>query len=225
MDKYIFNFELNNFFLRKNFFKPLYLLNDIRFNYILKKINLKNKTILDIGCGIGLLSEKLALHGGLVTGIDKSDLLIKLAFKNSRCKKLNISYLCCDFLSIQNFYFKFDIIICTEVLEHLDDVFALFKFLDTVSKKDTRIFISSLNKTLLSYFKIVFLGEFISENLIKNTHKYELFVNSFNLNLYLETFGFVVIDIKYLNYNFLFKYAVLQSKFNINYLVEISKIK
>ncbi|HIH2762672.1 MAG TPA: bifunctional 2-polyprenyl-6-hydroxyphenol methylase/3-demethylubiquinol 3-O-methyltransferase UbiG [Candidatus Azoamicus sp. MARI] len=225
MSSYFLNIEINKFFLKKNFFKPLYLLNDIRFNYILKRIKLKDKFVLDIGCGIGLLSEKIALHGGVVTGIDKSDLLIKVAFNNSLLSKLNITYECFDFLSIKKFNFKFDIIICTEVIEHLDDILKCLNFIDKVSKKDTRVFISSLNKTLLSYFKIIFLGDFLSLSLIKNTHKYEQFIDSYSLKLYLDELGFIITDIKYLNYNFLFEYSFLQVNCNINYLFELIKIK
>lgn len=225
MCNYFFNLECNKFFLKKNFFRPLYLLNDIRFNYILKRADFKSKFILDLGCGIGLLSEKLALHGGFVTGIDKSDLLVKLAFKNAVRNGLNINYLCYDFLSIKNFDFIFDVIVCTEVLEHLDDIFKLFCFLDKVSKKRTMIFMSSLNKNILSYFKIIFLGEFVSKNLIKNTHRYEQFVNACDLKLQLEKFGFIINDIKYLNYNLIFKYAFLKPNFGINYFIELIKIK
>ncbi|HIH2762361.1 MAG TPA: methyltransferase domain-containing protein [Candidatus Azoamicus sp.] len=137
MNNYYFSFEFNRFFLKNNFFEPLFLLNNIRFNYISKRITLKKKKILDLGCGLGLLSEKLAIHGGLVTGIDKSDLLIKFAFKNAEINKLSINYICCDFLSIEKFDFKFDIIICTEVLEHLDDIFNFFIFLIKLVKKYT----------------------------------------------------------------------------------------
>lgn len=225
MSNYFFNLEYNKTFLKKNFFRPLYLLNDVRFNYILKRVNLKSKVILDLGCGIGLLSEKLALHGGVVTGIDKSDLLVKLAFKNAVRNGLNINYLCYDFLSIKHVDFIFDVIVCTEVLEHLDNIFKLFYFLDKVSKKHTMIFMSSLNKNIFSYFKIIFLGEFVSKNLIKNTHKYEQFVNACNLKSQLENFGFIINDIKYLNYNFIFKYAFLKHNFSVNYIIELVKIK
>ncbi|HIH2763630.1 MAG TPA: bifunctional 2-polyprenyl-6-hydroxyphenol methylase/3-demethylubiquinol 3-O-methyltransferase UbiG [Candidatus Azoamicus sp.] len=162
-------------YIKKKMFKPLHLLNNLRFDYILKKNKFKNKSILDLGCGIGMLSEKLSLHGGVVTGIDKSSSLIKIALENARKKKLSIKYLCSNFLSVENFNFKFDIIICTEVIEHLDDIFNFFIFLDKVSKKNTIIFISSLNKNLISYFKIILLGEFFSGTLVKNTHNIDSF--------------------------------------------------
>ena len=65
-------------------FKPLHMFNPIRIEYILamiaanfkldrdKKLFLQNTSILDIGCGGGLISEPLSRLGANVTGIDAS---------------------------------------------------------------------------------------------------------------------------------------------------------
>lgn len=219
------NFKFNDFFLNKKYFKPLFLINNIRFSYILKRVDFFNKSVLDVGCGIGLLSEKLSLHGGFVTGVDKSYNLIKIALARAKNKKINVKYLCFDFLSANDLTFKFDFIICTEVIEHLPDLIKFFDFLNKVSKKDTIIFISSLNKSLLSYFKIIFLGEFFSNSLIKNTHNYYKFIDIYELNLNFSRNCFIINDIKYLNYDVIFNYAYLGINFDINYFIEIVRIK
>ena len=54
-------------------FKPLHLINPLRADYISSKVNLKNKKILDVGCGGGILAESLALKGANVKGIDLAD--------------------------------------------------------------------------------------------------------------------------------------------------------
>lgn len=222
---YIFNFESEDFFLRNNFFKPLYLLNQVRFDYIFNRSSLKNKRILDLGCGLGMLSEKLALHGGIVTAVDKSESLIKLAIKNAVCKKINIDYICFDFFFEKKIDFLFDIIICTEVLEHVFDKIELLKYLKKISKSDTLIFISSLDKNLFSYFEIIFLGEFSSLILPKNTHKFEYFITLSNLNTNLNKFGFRISDIKYLDYKVFLGYSNLSLNGCVNYLLEIVKEK
>ena len=74
----------------KGKFKPLHMFNPIRLEYIIEKIKhhfqtndknnfLNNLSILDIGCGGGLISEPLARLGGVVTGIDASEKNIKVA--------------------------------------------------------------------------------------------------------------------------------------------------
>ena len=51
-------------------FKPLHMLNPIRTNFIKNQIDLKNKSLIDVGCGGGLLCENLASNYTKITGID-----------------------------------------------------------------------------------------------------------------------------------------------------------
>ncbi|MSR12923.1 MAG: bifunctional 3-demethylubiquinol 3-O-methyltransferase/2-polyprenyl-6-hydroxyphenol methylase, partial [Gammaproteobacteria bacterium] len=50
-------------------FKPLHEINPLRMNYISQKLNLAAKTVVDIGCGGGILAEAMAHHGATVTAI------------------------------------------------------------------------------------------------------------------------------------------------------------
>ena len=45
-------------------FAPLHKINPLRANYIAERTELKNKQILDVACGGGLLAEALSLRGG-----------------------------------------------------------------------------------------------------------------------------------------------------------------
>ncbi|MGL4222392.1 MAG: bifunctional 2-polyprenyl-6-hydroxyphenol methylase/3-demethylubiquinol 3-O-methyltransferase UbiG, partial [Shewanella sp.] len=52
-------------------FKPLHQLNPLRLNYIdATSGGLFGKTVLDVGCGGGILSESMARLGAKVTGLD-----------------------------------------------------------------------------------------------------------------------------------------------------------
>ena len=87
-------------------FKPLHKFNPIRMSYIKEnviktfkleynnKTPLKNITILDIGCGGGLLSEPMCRLGATVTGIDASDKNISVAKLHSEKTNLKINYYC-----------------------------------------------------------------------------------------------------------------------------------
>ena len=97
-------------------FKPLDLINTIRFEYIKSMCSLKGKKILDLGCGMGLLANKLALHGARVLGVDQSKNLIDLAQKRSMP---NIQYVNMNLLDIGDINDRFDIVICMEVLEQI----------------------------------------------------------------------------------------------------------
>ena len=60
-------------------FKPLHDINPLRLNYINDRVGLKDKTVLDIGCGGGILSESMAAHGATVTGIDLGEAPLAVA--------------------------------------------------------------------------------------------------------------------------------------------------
>lgn len=61
--------------------KTLHAINPVRLQYIKKFSNIKNKLILDIGCGGGIFSYSMAMHNAKVIGIDPSKKLIKIAKK------------------------------------------------------------------------------------------------------------------------------------------------
>ena len=77
--------------------------------------------ILDIGCGRGELPYALAKAGATVTGIDYSSEAISIA-KNtfSHDSSLNINFICDDVLNY-SFSSKFDRIILSDVVEHIEE--------------------------------------------------------------------------------------------------------
>jgi len=94
-------------------------------NRILKEFTgCKAKSILDIGCGEGLLA-KLLLKKGVtqkVFGIDTSKKAIELGkdlYENS-CKTQRMDLKCQSYVSM-NKRRKFDYIVCSEVIEHVDN--------------------------------------------------------------------------------------------------------
>ena len=73
-------------------FKPLHMLNPIRTNFIKNQIDLKNKSLIDVGCGGGLLCENLASNYTKITGIDMSEDAIEIAKTHQSIKNLSIDY-------------------------------------------------------------------------------------------------------------------------------------
>jgi 2-polyprenyl-3-methyl-5-hydroxy-6-metoxy-1,4-benzoquinol methylase len=81
----------------------------------------KDLHILDIGCGRGELPYALAKACAKVTGIDYSSEAIKIANKTfSHDSSLNLEYICDDVLDYP-FSSKFDRIILSDVVEHIDE--------------------------------------------------------------------------------------------------------
>lgn len=118
-----------------------FIANCIRDKYKDNQIN-----ILDVGCGDGCISEFLFYEGyANITAIDIDPDSIKKA-KNKDCSK-NINYVCEDInnylLSTRNQYW--DIVICSEVLEHLNKPDELIKAISAIVKRDGRLLITIPN--------------------------------------------------------------------------------
>ena len=101
-------------------FRTLHHINPARLNFILAQSELKNKSVIDVGCGGGILAESMALQGANVTAIDLAPQSIETAKLHLFESNLKIEYNCIDIeaqaLITPN---HFDILTCMEMLEHV----------------------------------------------------------------------------------------------------------
>ena len=167
-------------------FKPLHRFNPIRIEYIknciIKHFNIKSKiqplknlSILDIGCGGGLLSEPMYRMGAQVTGLDASEKNINIAKVHSKENKLKINYICSspEKLKIKK---KFDVVLNMEIVEHVNDVDFFIKKSSELLKKNGLMFVATINKTLKSYFFAIVGAEYILQWLPIGPHDWNKFV-------------------------------------------------
>ena len=167
-------------------FKPLHKFNPIRISYIkdniIKSLKLKNQekplqkvSILDVGCGGGLLSEPMKKLGAEVVGIDASEKNIQVAKLHAKKNNLDISYFC---TSPENFTkkMKFDVVLNMEIVEHVEDIDFFLKSSAKLLKKGGIMFVATLNKTLKSYLFAIIGAEYILRWLPIGTHEWEKFV-------------------------------------------------
>ena len=167
-------------------FKPLHKFNPIRISYIkdniIKSLKLKNQekplqkvSILDVGCGGGLLSEPMKKLGAEVVGIDASEKNIQFAKLHAKKNNLDINYFCS---SPENFtkQMKFDVVLNMEIVEHVEDVDFFLKSSAKLLKKGGIMFVATLNKTLKSYLFAIIGAEYILRWLPIGTHEWEKFV-------------------------------------------------
>jgi len=186
--------------------KMLHKFNPIRIEYIEKHItqnfdHQNDISILDIGCGCGILSEKLAQNHHQIVGIDPSFSNIKAAKKHAIQSGINgLEYFQQDeFLETYNG--KFDIILAMEVLEHVDNLDLFFNQMLEFSKTNSLFIISTINKNITSLIFAKFTAEYILNILPKGTHDWKKFINPDNINQIAEKYGFKNIDICGVRYN------------------------
>ncbi|SVE16315.1 uncharacterized protein METZ01_LOCUS469169, partial [marine metagenome] len=167
-------------------FKPLHKFNPIRIKYIKQNIiehfnivnskkPLDNLSLLDVGCGGGLLSEPMCILGAKVTGIDATRKNINIAKIHAKKNKLKINYLTVspEKLKIKN---KFDIILNMEIVEHVSDLNYFIKSCTKLLKKNGIMFVATINRTLKSYLFAIVGAEYILKWLPIGTHDWNSFV-------------------------------------------------
>tara|TARA_B100000676_G_scaffold49029_1_gene48051 strand:- start:514 stop:1236 length:723 start_codon:yes stop_codon:yes gene_type:complete len=214
-------------------FKPLHKFNPIRIKYIKENIinnfKLKNKnkplkgiSILDIGCGGGLLSEPMARLGANVTGIDASHKNIQIAKLHSKKNTLKISYFCSspEKLKVKR---KFDVILNMEIIEHVEDVDFFLKSCSKLLKKNGLMFVATINKTLKSYVFAIVGAEYILRWLPIGTHEWEKFVNPEDLKKILIKYNLYLDKIDGMNFNLLKDEWNISRDLSVNYIGKFIK--
>ena len=158
-------------------FKPLHMLNPVRTHFIKNNVNLKNKSLIDVGCGGGLLCENLISEKTKVKGIDMSNDSIEIAKTHQALNNLNIDY---ETTSIEELIKKskirYDVLTCLELIEHVPDPEKLIKDCIAITKKESDLFFSTLNRNLVSYLVSIIGAEYIFNILPRGTHDYKSFI-------------------------------------------------
>lgn len=112
--------------------------------------DVKNKQILDVGCGIGNLSFYLAQEGATVTGIDLSKNSIEVCKKEAKRKGIDIDFREMN-AQVPDFDDEsFDMIVGSRVIHHLPNLELFFKECNRLLKKNGYIvFIEPLKKNII----------------------------------------------------------------------------
>jgi 2-polyprenyl-6-hydroxyphenyl methylase/3-demethylubiquinone-9 3-methyltransferase len=152
-----------------------------------KKI-FRDMSILDVGCGGGLLAEPLASLGASVIGIDRC----KMAIQCARAHKPHDLSLHYEQIDLHHFspLHAFDAIIIMEVLEHLKNPFSALQKCASWLAPGRLLIGSTLNRTTLSYILGIVCAEYILRWIPKGTHQWKNFIRPMEIQTLLECAGF-----------------------------------
>jgi 2-polyprenyl-6-hydroxyphenyl methylase/3-demethylubiquinone-9 3-methyltransferase len=207
-------------------FAPLHVINPLRSNFVSEKVDLKNKDVIDVACGGGLLVEALNKFGANVTGIDISDVAINTAQIHAKETNCDVTYIhgeAEDLLPEKKE--QFDVVTCLEAIEHVPDPQQLVKTCSELCKPGGTIVFSTINRNPKSFLFAIIGAEYILNLLPKGTHDFKKFLKPSELSNMMRNSNLEVKEIIGMSYNPLTKKYWLGKDVDVNYMIHAEKSK
>lgn len=184
---------------------------------------LSGLSLLDVGCGGGLVSEPLARLGATVTGIDPTRDSIAVARRHAEAQGLSIDYRTASVEELEARGERFDAVVCMEVIEHVPDQAAFVKSLGQLVRPGGAIVMSTLNRTLKCYALAIVAAEYILGWLPRGTHDWNRFVTTDELSRHLTAAGFSAPELSGIIYDVISDTWRLGADTDVNYIASAAR--
>ena len=204
----------------KSDFKPLHEINPLRLNYIDQRCGgLEGKTVIDVGCGGGILAESMVLKGATVTGIDMGEAPLKVAKLHGLESDINVDYQQTTAEAMAEKHpAQFDVVTCMEMLEHVPDPSSVIAACAQLVKPGGTVFFSTINRNPKSYLFAIIGAEYLLRLLPKGTHDYAKFIRPSEMESWARHAGLNMRDVTGMTYNPLTQQYKLGRDLDVNYL-------
>lgn len=209
---------------REGEFRTLHHINPLRLTYIDSRANLKNKRVLDIGCGGGLLSEAMAARGAEVTGIDLADEPLAVAKLHLHESGFKVHYrkISAEALAAES-PAHFDVVTCMEMLEHVPEPQSIVRACALLARPGGQVFFSTLNRNLKSFLLAIVGAEYTLQLLPRGTHEYAKFMRPSELDQWAREAGLELRGSTGLHYNPLTRAYRLGGSLDVNYFMHFQR--
>lgn len=204
--------------------RPLHDLNPARLAFIVDRAELKDATVIDVGCGGGILSESLAGIGAQVTGLDVAAKALSVAKLHLHESGLKVDYQQTTAEAWADAHpAAADVVTCMEMLEHVPDPASVVDACARMLVNGGHLFMSTLNRNAASFAVAILGGEYIARVVPKGTHQYDRFIKPSELCAWLRSSGMKVDEISGIHYNPLERTARTGGHVHVNYIVHAIK--
>ena len=175
-------------------------------------------SVLDIGCGGGLISEPVCRMGASVTGIDPGLENIEAARRHASEQGLAIDYRETTVEPLVATGATFDVVLCLEVIEHVPDPGAFLKICAGLVRPGGLMIVSTINRTVKAYMLAIVGAEYVLRWLPAGTHQWERFVTPDELAQHLVAAGLCAVHAEGMVYSPLADRWSLSADTDVNYL-------
>ena len=217
-------------------FRPLHRLNPVRLGYIRQHLTahfgrsisslrpFDGLTLLDIGCGGGLVAEPMSRLGFAVTAVDADDHAIAVARAHAEATGLLIDYriATAEWMageSMAGSAQRFDAVLALEIIEHVADPAIFLESVGALVRQGGAFIGATLNRTPRSFAAAIIGAEYLLGWLARGTHDWRKFIRPSELVLGLRRNGLNPTEITGLSYDWIRREWSLSSDLEINYVV------
>ncbi len=211
-------------------FRPLHQLNPVRLGYLRDRLArhfgrdpqtlrlFERLSVLDIGCGGGLIAEPMARLGGAVTGIDAAVRNVNIAALHAGQSGLDIDYRNVAAEDLAAAGVQFDIVLALEIVEHVADLDVFLDATARLVKPGGALVVSTINRTPQAWLLAIVGAEYVLGWLPKGTHTWDKFVRPSELAAGLRRGGMMVRDMAGVGYRPLSDEWTLTRDLSVNYM-------
>lgn len=214
-------------------FRPLHRLNPVRVAFIRDRVAahfgrdagvdepFTGLSLVDIGCGGGLLTEPMARLGATATGVDATRRNVEVARLHAEQTGLKIAYLPCAAEDLVASGQQFDVVLAMEVVEHVADVEAFLGALSKLVKPGGLLFMATMSRTVKSYAMAIIGAEYVLRWLPRGTHDWNRFIRPSELARGLRHHDLAITELTGVGYNPLKDTFHLSRDLDVNYMALI----
>jgi len=206
-------------------FRPLHQINPLRLDWIDSLATLRGKTVLDVGCGGGILAESMARRAASVTGIDLAAKPLGVARLHAlEAGVVNLDYreVAAEDLAAER-PASFDVVTCMEMLEHVPEPASSAQACAALLRPGGWAFFSTLNRNPKSFLFGIVGAEYVLQLLPKGTHEYARFIRPSELARWCRNAGLDVQSSRGMEYNPFTRRYSLSADTSVNYLFACRK--